>query len=76
MPPRKAPTDPEDLPEPPPVTETDPFIAKLESSMLWMLGQPLDHKDRNALFANCIRFLTLKYKIEGTDDGGSFFGSD
>jgi len=75
VPPRKA-VDPIDLPEPPAAVETDPFITKLEASMLWMLGQPLDHKDRNMLFANCIRFLTLKYKIEGTDDGGSFFGSD
>ncbi len=76
MPPRKA-VEPEDPPEPPPPSvESDPFIDKLEKSMSWMLDQPLDFKDRNALFANAIKFLAIKYKIEGTSDGGSFFGSD
>lgn len=66
----------EPLPPPPPTVEADPFIAKLEKSMTWMLDQPLEPKDRNALFANAIKFLAIKYKIEGTDDGGSFFGRD
>jgi hypothetical protein len=53
--------------------EVDPFIVKLEQALTDMLNEPLEPKDRNALFANAIKFLAIKLKMGG-DDGGDFFG--
>ena len=62
-----------EAPTPPPSKDDDPFMAKVERSMSWMLDQSLDFKDRNALFANAIKFLAIKHKLGG-EDGGDFFG--
>jgi hypothetical protein len=35
-----------------------------------------DLKERNALYANCVKLLAILTKIKGDDDDGSFFGED
>lgn len=54
----------------------DAFISKLQAAMEKLLDSGLEPKDMNALFANAIKFLAVKHKIEGQADGGSFFGDD
>ena len=54
------------------------FVTLLQSSMELDLEdcRTYDLKERNALYANCVKLLAILTKIKGDDDDGSFFGED
>lgn len=59
--------------------EIDSFVETIQKSIEDMLKWDKDDlpaKERNALIANAIKFLAIKLKVEGSDDGGSFFGGE
>jgi len=63
----------EQKPEEP--SREDRFILILQEALerdLKMSGS-LDTKERNALYANCVKFLAVLTKFGGNDDDGSFF---
>lgn len=49
----------------------DKFIALVQEAMEDSLKLNMEPKDRNALFANCIKFIAVKNKLKGEE--GSFF---
>jgi hypothetical protein len=51
------------------------FIALLQAAMEIDLGdcRGLDLKERNALYANCVKFLAVMKNFKDDDDDGSFF---
>src|SRR5216684_2364700 len=54
------------------------FVTLLQSAMELDLEdcRLYDLKERNALYANCVKLLAILTKIKGDDDDGSFFGED
>lgn len=53
--------------------EEDSFISLLQSTMEASLKlSSMDDKDRNSLFANCIKFIAVKHKLKSGDDGDYF----
>ncbi len=54
------------------------FVTLLQSAMELDLEdcRTFDLKERNALYANCVKLLAILTKIKGDDDDGSFFGED
>ena len=54
------------------------FVTLLQSAMELDLEdcRTYDLKERNALYANCVKLLAILTKIKGDDDDGSFFGED
>ncbi|SRR5712691_917390 len=54
------------------------FIGLLQAAMEIDLGDCRDYdlKERNALYANCVKFLAVIGKFTDNDNDGSFFGED
>jgi hypothetical protein len=55
------------------VDPADDLQTRIEKRIMRALGSYIDPKELNPLLANAIRFLALKHRISGEDDGGSFF---
>ncbi len=60
------------------VSREDRFITKLQASLEFDLGDSnsIDIKERNILYANCIKFLAVLTKFGGDEDDGSYWGKD
>ena len=54
------------------------FVTLLQSSMELDLEdcRTYDLKERNALYANCVKLLAILTKIKGDDDDGSWHDDD
>jgi hypothetical protein len=60
------------------ISREDQFITKLQARLEADLDGcgSLDFKERNALYANAIKFLAVLTKFSGGDDDGSWWGKD